>query len=281
MDTLFLTQLITSFIVGGAVIALLTLLAERVNTHASGIVLALPSTMALGFFFLGWAVSAKQVANVIPSTLIPLGLAVLFPIFYIYIAERTSAIFTSKYTQILVSTTISMGLWFILGLPVVLLQFNSFFVGILGYAALTLTSSVLLNRTSRKKLPSPTYSPAQKIGRAVFAGCVSMLVVLFGKIFGPFWGGMFTMCPAALLSSLVMLHWYYDPKNLFPTFKRFALGSVTLLVYSFTVMLVFPVIGFVFGTIVAYATSLFTSLLLSKVEFGQAVKTAPSNVRAE
>ena len=121
---------------------------------------------------------------------------------------------------------------------------------------------------SRKKYEKPAslfYSFGQKIGRAAFAGFIIVMVVFLGKTLSPFWGGVFTMFPAALSSSLMILHWYYDAKFLFPTVQKFPMGSVTILVYSLTVMLVFPLVGFILGTIVAYFASLVTSLLLSKI----------------
>ncbi len=54
MSKLFIIQLIVSFIVGGSIIALLSLAAEKVNKTIAGILIAFPSTVALGFFFLGW-----------------------------------------------------------------------------------------------------------------------------------------------------------------------------------------------------------------------------------
>jgi len=57
MNKLFIIQLITSFIVGGIVIAIISFVAEKANKKISGIILTFPTTMALGFFFLCWTLS--------------------------------------------------------------------------------------------------------------------------------------------------------------------------------------------------------------------------------
>jgi len=265
MNKLFYIQLITSFIIGGGGIALLSFLAERVRTRFAGIVLAFPSTAALGFFFLGWTLSAETVAEIIPATLIPLGLVVLFPALYIYVAEFSAKFLKSKVLQIFISFIVSIGVWFLLSLPIAVYELNSFAVGLAGYIILALLSHWLLHRKKYEKPASLFYSFGQKIGRAAFAGFIIVMVVFLGKTLSPFWGGVFTMFPAALSSSLMILHWYYDAKFLFPTVQKFPMGSVTILVYSLTVMLVFPLVGFILGTIVAYFASLVTSLLLSKI----------------
>lgn len=265
MNKLFYLQLMISFFVGGGVIALLSFIAERVNARVAGIVLAFPSTVALSFFFLGWALTPEAVANIVPATFIPLGLTVLFPAIYTYTAEFLSRTLKNKILQIVVSFFISLATWALLSLPIAFYKFNNLMVGVTGYAILALLAHWLLHRRNHKKPTSLTYTFSQKIGRAAFVGLIITLVVFLGKTFGPFWGGMLAVFPAALSSSIVILHWYYDPKSLFPTVQKYALGSVAIAVYSLTVMLVFPKIGFIFGTIVAYLASLVTSLLLAKI----------------
>jgi hypothetical protein len=269
MNKLFYIQLIASFIVGGGFITLLTFIAERVEARVAGIVLTLPSTAALGFFFLGWTLSPDAVANIIPATFIPLGLTVLFPGLYIYAAEYVSRIIKSKNIQIILSCAVSICIWFVIALPIAVYELNNLVIGILGYVVIAILSNRLLNRKNYEKSAPHTYSFGQKVGRSVFTGSIIVLIVFLGKTLSSFWGGIFTMFPAAFLSSLMILHRYYDPKILFTTIKSVPLGSVTLLVYSLTVMLAFPAIGFIPGTVVAYIASLITSLLLSKVQIKQ------------
>lgn len=62
IDKLFLIQVVTSFIVGGVFIAILGFIAERSSPKVAGIVLSLPSTMAISFFFIGWTLSPSKIA---------------------------------------------------------------------------------------------------------------------------------------------------------------------------------------------------------------------------
>ena len=69
---MFLVQILVSFIVGGLFIALQTLIAERVTSAWRGIVLTIPSTLALGLLFVGLTKSpldASEAAMVAPAAL--------------------------------------------------------------------------------------------------------------------------------------------------------------------------------------------------------------------
>lgn len=266
MNKLFTLQLIVSFIVGGGIIAILSFLAERVNKRIAGIILAFPSTVALGFFFLGWTLSPEEVTIIVPATLIPLGLSVLFAAIYSYTAEYFSKITNSKIWQIIISFIVSNLFWFALAVPVITFQLKSIWIGMAGYLLLISVTHLLLRRKNYHKPVTLTYTPVQKIGRAAFAGFIVFLVVFLGKSLNPFWGGMFAMFPASFLSFMVILHWYYDPKSLYPTIQKVAVGSISIFAYAITVMLVFPMFGFVTGTLIAYAISLIVTLLLMKFQ---------------
>lgn len=266
MNKLFIIQLIASFIVGGGFIALLSFIAEKANKRIAGIILAFPTTNALGLFFLGWTLSPEAVAEVVPATLIPLGVSVLFATVYAYIAEYSTRIIKSKIWQIIVSFVLSIGLWFGLAIPITILKFNHLAVGVAGYALLILVAHFLLKRKNYDKPVTLTYTFGQKIGRAIFVGFIVFLVVLLGKILNPFWGGMFTMFPAAFSSLLMILHWCYGPKSLFPTLQKMPVGSFSIFAYAITTMFVFPKYGFILGTFFAYLMSLIVTLLLMKFQ---------------
>lgn len=269
MNGLFAVQVISSFIIGGGFIALLSFIAERANSHFAGIVLAFPSTAALGFFFLGWTLSSDDVARIIPSTLIPLGLCLLFPVLYIFFAELLVNFCIRKVSQIAITFIVSTITWLVLASPLAISKFSSFTLGILGYLALAILANFLLHRKNYEKPPTLTYTLNQKIGRAVFIGLIIVLVVVLGRTLNPFWGGVFAMFPAAFSSSLMVLHWYYDPKSLLPTFQTIAIGSISIFMYSITVKFVFPWLGFVFGTFTAYSVSLITAAIISRVQLRQ------------
>lgn len=266
MSKLFGIQLIVSFVIGGGVITLLSLVAEKANRRIAGIILAFPTTIALSFFFLGWTLTAETVAHIVPATLIPLGLCVLFVPMYAYVAEYSARVIKSKVWQIVVSFMVSIGAWFALGAPLIIFEINNLAVGVGGYGLLIFIAHRLLQRKNYDKPVTLTYTLGQKIGRATFVGFIILLVVLLGKVLNPFWGGMFAMFPAVFSSLLMILHWYYGPKSLFPIIQKVALGSLSLFSYAITAMVVFPIYGFVIGTLISYVVSLIVTLLLMRFQ---------------
>ena len=61
MTSVLLAQVLVSFFVGGSLITLLSLIAEKSNQHISGIIMMFPTTLVLGFFFLGLTTNAEIV----------------------------------------------------------------------------------------------------------------------------------------------------------------------------------------------------------------------------
>ena len=263
MNSIFIIQLIVSFFVGGGFVALLTLLAEKAGSRLSGIIISFPSTALLGFFFLAWTQSPEEVALIVPATLIPMGITVLFPVFYIYIARFGSVFIKKRLLLILFSFSISVSIWLLLALFVTEHKLSSLVYGIIGYLVLTIIAYFFLRKSNTQHLQSHSYSVWQIIGRAVFVGFIIALIVFLGEVASPFWGGVFAMFPAALSASLIVIHWYYGHKNLFELCRKIPLGSLSIFVYTIVVMLVFPIYGFVLGTVIALMSSLATSLLLS------------------
>src|SRR6478609_314611 len=96
MSLQFFIQLATSFIIGGVFIAAISFMAERASEKVSGIIMMFPTTIVLGFFFMGIVTSPDKVAQVIPATITPIGLIVFAAVLYVHIAEFISKIIVSK-----------------------------------------------------------------------------------------------------------------------------------------------------------------------------------------
>lgn len=266
MTTIFIIQLIVSFIVGGSFIALLTFLAERSNSRISGLIISFPSTALLGFFFLAWTQSSEEVATLVPATLIPLGLSILFAVLYAYLAQMGSRFIQNRPFLIMLTLLLSVILWLLLSLPLAMFKMTNLLYGTLGYLTFVVIGHLLLKKKKQVILPRHSYSIWQIIIRASFVGLLIVLVVFLGETVNPFWGGVLSMFPAALSSSLIVIHWYFGHSVLFSVVRRVPLGSISIFVYAIIVMLSFPRVGFIYGTLLAFLGSLTTSYLLSKIK---------------
>ena len=119
----------------------------------------------------------------------------------------------------------------------------------------------------------PKYTKSQIFIRALFTGTIIATVVLLGKTLNPFWGGIFTMFPAATFATLIILHFYYEPRQLFYFMKSAPLGSISLFIYAISIMLLFPKLGIWTGTLISYVISLTFGLLLIKYKLRQIKRT--------
>lgn len=263
----FLLQLISAFIVGGILVNLLTTLAEKVPQKISGIILGLPTTVILGFFFLGWNNSPEIIKEVAPASIIPLGISVCYCIVYAYVARFSEKIFRKKVPQIIFSLIVSILFWLTLAIPIITQQINDFFSSLFGYLVLISFAHIIIHTNKiPTKIPVLSYTNSQKIYRSIFVGFIIMLVVFLGKVLNPFWGSAFTMFPAAYTATLVIFHWYYPPQNIFAIIKNIAPGSISLISYILASMIAFPLYGLIWGTIIALITSIITTILIIKIQ---------------
>jgi uncharacterized membrane protein (GlpM family) len=263
MTRMFLVQLFVSFFAGGALVTLLSIIAEKTNQRIAGILMMFPSTLALGFLFLGLTTNAENVSTVIPATLIPLGIIVFSSVIYIFSSLFYSDRIKSKTAQILCSLLTSIVIWFCLASPFAIYKFSSLPIGVIGFfVIITVTHFILREKKFELSLTRPVYTKTQIIVRILFTGSVIATVVFLGRTLNPFWGGVFTMFPAATFATLVILHFYYAPRQLFCFMKGAPLGSISLFIYTISVMLLFPKMGIWAGTLVSYSISLIIGLLL-------------------
>ncbi|HBY74112.1 MAG TPA: hypothetical protein DEG44_05515 [Candidatus Kerfeldbacteria bacterium] len=262
MSRLLILQLATSFIVGGAFIALLSFLAERASEKTAGMIISLPSTAAISLFFIGWTTSPQTIAEIVKLTPLTAAITIVFAAAYLYLSKLRLA----KIPSIIVCTLGSLSVWLVLTPPLAITKFSHLPIALvvygivlcLGYYSITIRSPVAA-------LSQPiTYSTAQKIGRAVFAGSIIALAVLLSKTLNPFWGLIISYFPAAYISTFIILHWHHDSQFLFKVWKNSPLGSVVFLSYSLSAMYTFPAFGIVFGTISAYAVSIAVFMLLQQ-----------------
>lgn len=229
-----------------------------------------PTTLVLGFFFLGLTTNATNVATVIPATLIPLGIVIFSSVIYIYCSIFFTNHVKNKISQIFCSLMTSVVIWLILASPFAIYKFSNIVIGIIGFFVITTITQVILKSKNHELiLTRPRYRNVQILIRAIFTGSIIATVVLLGKTLNPFWGGIFTMFPAATFATLIVLHFYYDPQQLFYFMKNAPLGSISLFIYAISVMLLFPKIGIWTGTLVSYCISLTFGLLLINYKLRQ------------
>jgi hypothetical protein len=263
MISFFALQVIISFVVGGIFISGLSIFAERTNKKAAGIILSLPSTVLISYFFIGWTLTPKAVSEIVPVTIAGTGLVLAFAITYLY----TSKIKIPKIISIFLSTILGLTVWFMGAVPLAILEFSSLIMALVVYIPTALIGYYFL--TIKPKIVAltkkPTYSLKEKIGRALFGGTIIALAVFFAKTLSPFWGGVFAGFPALFLSTLIILHRQHDSEYLLRVFHNIPLGLLVTISFPLAASYTYPAFGIILGSIVAYITSIIIGLTVYKV----------------
>ncbi len=266
MQTVLLIQLLISFIIGGSLISVLSLLAEKLPPKFSGIVLSLPSTIILGYFFLGYGQSADAVAQIVPASMPALGLSIFYPYIYVQIAGMLKHIKAPKSLSTLISFIISAGIWLLAALPFIIFKHTSLLVGIAIYLLFVIAINFLLKRKKALKAEAHHYGRKSLLIRALFVGTLISLVSLLAETMDPFWAGVIAMFPAGLASSMIVIHWNNDPRFLASMVRMVPVGSITVAVYALSAMLAFPATGIYWGTLISLIASLITASSLAVIE---------------
>lgn len=254
MHSPLLLQLLTSFLVGGLFIGLISLLAERASREVAGLVLSMPSTMVIAYFFLGLYLSPEAIKETVPAVPFALGGSYLFVASYVYMAN---AFRVKLWLNIFLSTSIGTLLWLLIALPLVIFEIRSFWLSLLGCIPLVSLSYYLLAiRPKHTTQPiEEHFTLLQIIARSIVAGCIIAFIVFISKVSGPLWGGVFSVFPAAMLSSILIVHTHRGPQFLFHVLRTMPLAAPTFILYALISGWAFPLYGVWIGTVIAYIGS--------------------------
>lgn len=245
-------QLAVSFVAGGVLIALLSLAAERVKPAMAGIILNLPSTMVLSFFFIGLTLGPARVGEIAPALPLTFGATLLFNVVYVLVALRVRG----KAASMAAATVSGLGFWFALTASLAYWRFNQPLLSVAGFAACFTVAHLAFRRIARDAAPvHMRFATADIVLRSCFAGAVIVSVVLLSKMLGVFWGGMFSAFPAANMSSMLILHRKQGAQALSGIVRNMPLGAISPLVFLLTAAVAFPAFGTVGGTLASLVTS--------------------------
>jgi len=249
MNTLFIIKIISSFVIAGTWIALATFIAEKMGSKIGGLITNLPSNILISFLFIAIVQDITFVADAIPAVTIGMTIDTLFLFAFIILLRW----------GLLVSTFISLIIWFLLALIAANQNFSNLEINLLIYVTVTTLSFLILEKyfsfpavnKSYKK-----YSIGQIIIRAVFAGGIVASIVIISKFFSPYVVGIVSTFPAVLLTSMIILTMNQNKEFAQATGKVLILSSSNIVIYSLAVYFTFPGFGMVAGTMISFIIAL-------------------------
>jgi uncharacterized membrane protein (GlpM family) len=246
MLSLFTLRVIISFVVGGVFISLQTLFAERVPLKWRGVVLTIPSTLAMSLFFVGITKGSSEVSYVAV-----LSIAASFICTYVF---ATTFAFFSRFNLYL-ATIMGFLFWGISALVLILFPPDSIGTAILVGIPVLLICYVVVSHLEQVHEISPVpFTPKHIAIRSIFSGLVVVMAVVFAKTFGNVWGGVFSAFPAVFSTTLI-IYYLAHGKEIIPAVTKsvFFPGSIGFALYSVVAGFTFPEFGIWIGTLLSYS----------------------------
>lgn len=253
----FLAKLGLSFVVGSLFAALTLYAASRYGPRIGGIVSGLPSTTAVGLFFIGYTQTAADAAQA--ATIVPAAVAgsLLFVVAYVYLSRKRGYLFS-----ILAASLV----WFAVALPLAYTKTVDLWTATLIYFLGWFVTHLYLKTIKiDAKDESVKQTWKQNLVRSVFAGLVIASAVLAGKVLGPLWGGTMASFPAMFTSLFIILRRDYGWEYTARFAKTIPIGLFSVVPYAWAVHYFYPGYGLIVGTTIAYVIALPTAVILYKV----------------
>jgi hypothetical protein len=253
-----------AFLVGGGFIAIVSLLAERADKRTAGLILSLPSTSAIGLFFVGWTVSPHAVMDFAFGFPTAGGACYLFAVVYVYAAQWLRG---NSFPRILLCMLIACIAWMALSLPMILMPRQPILLSIGIWGVYVLSAHYFLAiRPKAETAPVTIHFTGREIlFRSIIAGTLIASVVVLSMKLGPLWGGLMSAFPAAISSTLLIVHRAHEPKFLFHIMRMMPAAAPVFVIYVFLAAWTFPRIGVIWGTAVTYVVSVCFLLAVHKL----------------
>jgi hypothetical protein len=243
-----------SFFAGGAYVAFAMLLAERLGPKLGGIAITAPSTVVFSLLFIGLssAEKAAQAAAIVPA------------------AAGATALFVAAYARLLKRTALApfgaLAVWLLFSLPFAAARNRDMLVSTAAFAVLFLASARLLRSVRHVKPVRMRFDALRFAFRSAFAGGIIALSVYLARTAGAEWGGLLAGFPAAVFSSFMLLSVQRGAAFAAAAAKTMPLGLSSIVLFAAIAHYAYPAIGAVYGTLLAYLSSLaFVAAVYKKI----------------
>lgn len=249
----FWLQVVLSFIVGGAYIALSLKASEKLGSKWGDILIGMPTTTLVGLAFICWIQGVDAAVSATP--IMPLTLA-LGPLFLAaFVALSGFGAIKAWFAAI--------GFWLLLATPLAFFGFNDIWVSLALAAIVYVPVLQYMRKIPHMKLENQKSSKTEFLGRVIFSGAVVATSVALAKTAGPLWGGLFATFPVAFSSAVLLLSRKHGIGFTKSVIKSMPLGNIAAIAFAVSAYLVLPAFGFVMGITASFLVSLVVASLLA------------------
>jgi len=254
MEYSLLYHTIIPFVLSALVVVLVTIIAEKYGTKTGGVIGTLPSTIIIAFLFIaidkGTTFAAESVV-IVPAEM---GLNLIFLLIFALLASK----------KILTALSGALATWTVLTILVYFTSLSSIIISLTIYGICFFISFFILDK-QRNIISQETikvhYTPLKLLGRSLIAGIVIATAVSVSNI-GVTLSGIFSVFPAIFLSTMLISLREHGPQFTGAMAKGMIYGSPSVVSYSVGIHFLYPSIGILLGTLVAFLIGLLVTFLL-------------------
>lgn len=256
IEFLFVIKLLVAiaFVMG------LSLIAENVSPKVAGILSGYPSGTLITLFFFGLEVSPEFAAESAVYNMI--GLVASLSVVYIYYLTSRYFIKYSIFFSVLFSI---MGYFSVVWL-LHFIEINKYIAILLpmAFSFLCLYLFKDIENNVIKKKVKLNYKII--FIRAFFASLLILAITTVPKFVGPSWAGLFSAFPVTLFPLLLIIHFTYSKEHAHTIIKNVPIGIFSLIIYSLSVSIVYPLYGIYYGTLISLAGATIYLLMYRKIQ---------------
>lgn len=257
---MLLALIFVKIIVSIVVVVGLSLIAEHVSPKVAGILSGCPIGSAIALFFFGLEVSPEFAANSAIYNIVGLIATTSFIYFY----YKSSKYFTRF--NITLSSLIAILGYFVVAWMLQFIEFNRLSAVLISIAFMFLFIRLF------KEIENVGIKDKIKLGRkalfirALFAASLILLITGVPEIIGPTWAGIFSAFPLTVFPLILIMHSTYGKKRAYAVIKNVPVGVLSVIFYSLTLSIVYPIYGIYWGTLISYIIAAIYLIAYYKIE---------------
>lgn len=254
-----LIRIALSFVIAGAWIASVTYFGERLGSRKAGLLGNMPSNILISLLFMGITKGPEYAAA--STAGVPMGMMIdtIFLAVFVFVIPY----------GLRIALPASFAAWALAAILVLaVLPPLNFLASIAVYIVVTVALFFLVSAKlgARRVEKKPVkFSWKVSLVRAFFAGSVVAGAVAIAQVAPPYMTGVLATFPAVMTSTMVILTMSQGPDFAQATGKILILSSCNIIVFSTCAGLFFVALGPWLGTLLAYAASICSILLIDRL----------------
>lgn len=252
--------LLIKLVVAIAFVIGLSLLAENVSPKVAGILSGYPTGSAITLFFFGLEVSPDFASKSAIYNMVGLTAALSFVYIY-YIASKYF-----KNFNILFSSLFALAGYFAIVWILHLIELNKY-IAMLIPITFSFLYIYLFKDIKNINIQTKTKLNFKILFiRAFFAALIILVITSVPKFVGPTWAGLFSAFPTTLFPLMLIIHFTYSKEHVHTVIKNVPIGMFSLIIYSLTISIVYPLFGIYLGTLLSFGTATMYLLAYKKIK---------------